>query len=626
MNDSCEPPPVPSTSWPEVSSVFDPYMGATSKLVKLLVSMTDETHIELLAKAVKKKATAEEIFWKIIVENFLIIFLFLLGFLIAIAILITCIVTIIYRWKAVEQNPPKNSRIYCAGVLFLVCAVMTLICLVLIGGSVNAISDGLVLFPEKVETYSVGVEEFVIGLREQLQCDLNKQIDKVSSEIEQATGEIGVGIIALQRSISALEQSQESIKKDLHQLKLHLKDLMNIGHAEFDPIFSLKELIEGVENPKNPRVDMVALRIGIEELGKNVKAFGGQREVIVKTFQASMDQKFGEILPAIIKHVKKIANMLKRFVLGNKFLTYTGYVLFAVVLIPILLLALVKFALILLLIRVFWNIFDEKSHHGQRGHISHIGGEVMGMTGYIAMGISIVLFILSSIAFLLAFVATLVCVGFFDDKELRLFRATENVVRKKEMAISVSEIFYKCKNGYTFFDALDGSKLMAEIEIKDNIDLLLVRDCQRKIERGIRPPDGRTEYDAFLSDSDKMFEQGVKKPGVDAQLAKKAESSLKNVQQKLRNGIKAENMVLERTKSFTSKNFTAYVSNLNEALMSTAENSMTSLIDMSPRCDSMMSIWNDIGWYVCHLISRPLSGIWVAVGLSDKYHNRQAHK
>ncbi|EYC33610.1 hypothetical protein Y032_0002g894 [Ancylostoma ceylanicum] len=38
-----------------------------------------------------------------------------------------------------------------------------------------------------------------------------------------------------------------------------------------------------------------------------------------------------------------------------------------------------------------------------------------------------------------------------------------------------------------------------------------------------------------------------------------------------------------------------------------------SLIDMSPQCDSMMVIWNDIGWYLCNLISRPLSGIWMAV-------------
>ncbi|KAK5977075.1 hypothetical protein GCK32_009443, partial [Trichostrongylus colubriformis] len=35
-------------------------------------------------------------------------------------------------------------------------------------------------------------------------------------------------------------------------------------------------------------------------------------------------------------------------------------------------------------------------------------------------------------------------------------------------------------------------------------------------------------------------------------------------------------------------------------------------IDMSPRCDEIMSIWNDIGWYVCYLIAQPLSGIWVA--------------
>ncbi|KAL6725879.1 hypothetical protein Aduo_007903 [Ancylostoma duodenale] len=102
----------------------------------------------------------------------------------------------------------------------------------------------------------------------------------------------------------------------------------------------------------------------------------------------------------------------------------------------------------------------------------------------------------------MSFIMMEICVGFFQDKDLRVFRVTESIIRQKDMTISVSEIFYKCKNEYTFFDALDGSRLMAEEEMKDKIDFLHVRDAQRLIERGIPILDNSTDYEVFLKDSD----------------------------------------------------------------------------------------------------------------------------
>ncbi|KAL6725883.1 hypothetical protein Aduo_007906 [Ancylostoma duodenale] len=206
-----------------------------------------------------------------------------------------------------------------------------------------------------------------------------------------------------------------------------------------------------------------------------------------------------------------------------------------------------------------------------------------------------------------------ICVGFFDDKYLRIFRVTESIIICNTTAMSVSEIFYKCKNDYNFFDALDGSRLMAQEELSEKIDLLLVRDAQRLMERGISVLDNATEYEVFIKDSNGLFEKATNGLNVNAKLATKSKNSLRKLQMEVKSVEKAEGEALHHVKRLISKDFTNYATSVNDGLMDTAENSITTLIDMSPRCDSIMLIWNDIGWYMCRLISRPLSGIWIAV-------------
>ncbi|EYC33603.1 hypothetical protein Y032_0002g891 [Ancylostoma ceylanicum] len=174
----------------------------------------------------------------------------------------------------------------------------------------------------------------------------------------------------------------------------------------------------------------------------------------------------------------------------------------------------------------------------------------------------------------MSFTMMTICVGFFEDKDLRVFRVTESIIRKDDMTISVSEIFYKCKNEYTFFDALDGSRLMAEEEMKDKIDLLHVRDSQRLMERGISILDDSTDYEIFLKNSDRLFEEATNGSNVNVNLAQKSRLSLRKVQEEVENIEKAEEEALVRTKLLTSKNFSLHVTNLNEALMDSAENVM----------------------------------------------------
>ncbi|RCN47537.1 hypothetical protein ANCCAN_06440 [Ancylostoma caninum] len=84
---------------------------------------------------------------------------------------------------------------------------------------------------------------------------------------------------------------------------------------------------------------------------KDVKALGSQRKIVDETFRKVMDDAFGKVFPAIIKHVRKISAVVNFYLVGNNLIQNTNYIIFAVVISPLLLLFLIFFALILLLIR-----------------------------------------------------------------------------------------------------------------------------------------------------------------------------------------------------------------------------------------------------------------------------------
>ncbi|VDM66179.1 unnamed protein product [Strongylus vulgaris] len=66
----CKPPPaITAVNRTDTRSILDPYLSATSELMKMLVNLADETNIEVLARAVKKNATGSEIFWNVVMED-----------------------------------------------------------------------------------------------------------------------------------------------------------------------------------------------------------------------------------------------------------------------------------------------------------------------------------------------------------------------------------------------------------------------------------------------------------------------------------------------------------------------------------------------------------------------------
>ncbi|CAJ0596780.1 unnamed protein product [Cylicocyclus nassatus] len=608
----CKPPPaVEPMNKTHMKSFLDPYLYATSAFMKIMVNLADESHIEILARAVQKKATANEIFWKVVVEDIPLILIFLLGFVIAFVLLITCIAVFICRWRSPPSNPPANSKIWLAVFFLTVCAIVTIVCLVLIGASASAISDGLEYLPEQLSKSTTAVEKFVQGLSQTLECNFKKEIKNLTDEILIAKHDILNKVEAVRKSLKYYDEKKKSIGKPIKALQLQTHDLI-IANADSEPLNELVALMKAVE-VSNDTLDRHALNLGLSELEKNVNAFADQRKAIDEAFRSVMNDTFKGIFPAVVEHLKTISALVDYTIVKNEFKTWIGIVAFGLIALPILLLILILFSLVLVVVRLFWNYAISNTHSSKRSFISHIGGEMMGFTGYIAMGLSVILFILTSLAFMLAFTAMMVCIGFFEDKDLRVFRVAEGVVRQKHMTVSIAEIFYKCKNDYTFFDAMDGSRLMAEDEIKNKIDMLLVRDAQRLIDRGILVLDGPSNYEVFMKNSEKLLDKSVLNRKTDKNLLTKIRNSLKTVKVQVKGLANAENAVIAKVRDITSKNFIHYISGINEKVLGTAQNLLVDLIDMSPRCDSIMAIWNDIGWYVCYLIARPLSGTWMAI-------------
>nr|CDJ89069.1 unnamed protein product [Haemonchus contortus] len=65
----------------------------------------------------------------------------------------------------------------------------------------------------------------------------------------------------------------------------------------------------------------------------------------------------------------------------------------------------------------------------------------MGVTGYAAMVLTALLFIISSLAFLTACSAVMVCISSFEDNNLRVFRLTDHLfIPENTLHIRVSYV------------------------------------------------------------------------------------------------------------------------------------------------------------------------------------------
>ncbi|WKY01541.1 hypothetical protein Q1695_015502 [Nippostrongylus brasiliensis] len=533
----CAAPSTVESSRHDIGPGLHFFSRFATAIVKLVVRFSDEESIELMIKSLMERSTSGTLAWEILKNNILVFCVFFLTILCAIIVLITCIGILICRWSSKDEGTPNNGRIWCAGVMFVLCALVTMVCLILVLSTAISIRTAITAIPGQVNSSAIYVENFTVQLDTYITCTYNKQLDDMSDVVE---------------------KSAKKIKKEVHTL-----------HGAIDKY---------EKSPKNYKAvfNATQLRNGLAMLEKEIDTFGGQRRAIHKTFENVLSNSLSSVFTTITNFVAGVSAQSTRFLENTTFVTYMNWVFLGTVAVPLILLLLCLFSLTLLLLRALFNLCVKDPESGKRGLLSRFGGEVMGAAGYVAMGLTVLLFIFAALAFLCAFAAVMVCVGFFEDKNLRVFRYTDEIfMDQRKLNIRVSDIFYKCKNGYTFFDAMDGASIMAESEMKDKIHFLSIRDAQAEIEKGVDDDDTIVDYKMIQTDTE-------------------------------------EGKLCHLIGRIVSKDLRDDVSAINEKVKSTAENLVNSLVDMSPSCENIMVLWNDIGYFVCKVGAQPLSGIWLA--------------
>ncbi|WKY01542.1 hypothetical protein Q1695_015502 [Nippostrongylus brasiliensis] len=414
----CAAPSTVESSRHDIGPGLHFFSRFATAIVKLVVRFSDEESIELMIKSLMERSTSGTLAWEILKNN----------------------------------GTPNNGRIWCAGVMFVLCALVTMVCLILVLSTAISIRTAITAIPGQVNSSAIYVENFTVQLDTYITCTYNKQLDDMSDVVE---------------------KSAKKIKKEVHTL-----------HGAIDKY---------EKSPKNYKAvfNATQLRNGLAMLEKEIDTFGGQRRAIHKTFENVLSNSLSS---------EKEAHILRRncpLLLSTLLEQLPDNAISLWILRPKVVVN------IECCCRALFNLCVKDPESGKRGLLSRFGGEVMGAAGYVAMGLTVLLFIFAALAFLCAFAAVMVCVGFFEDKNLRVFRYTDEIfMDQRKLNIRVSDIFYKCKNGYTFFDAMDGASIMAESEMKDKIHFLSIRDAQAEIEKGVDDDDTIVDYKMIQTDTE----------------------------------------------------------------------------------------------------------------------------
>nr|CDJ83270.1 unnamed protein product [Haemonchus contortus] len=258
--------------------------------------------------------------------------------------------------------------------------------------------------------------------------------------------------------------------------------------------------------------------------------------------------------------------------------------------------------------------------------------------GYVAMIIGALLCVIVAFCFVMAFVAMLVCMGFFLDDDLRLFNAVPNLQYRakfgtQEIKYSLYYTFYKCKNGYQFFDATNGYRLMAATELEKKFQQSRRKDLALQLQKYHMTPgfieqallrfsdlaNWRKEFEArrepwpvrfmrFRRDWESLsardfFWTILQDIEPIPQLVSKSKNTLEQI---------ANTIAKKEFRDDQGKSLQKSVSTMYSSLMEAFSNIFKAVGELSPQCEHIMRIWFVLGGYVCDWISAPAQGLWVA--------------
>lgn len=311
------------------------------------------------------------------------------------------------------------------------------------------------------------------------------------------------------------------------------------------------------------------------------------------------------------------------------------------VLIPIMLLALSLLGLAGIM--GSWRFYTGSdrfdSRLSRRGATANVASSVLASAGYVALLLGSLLCFMTAFCFLVAFVAMFVCMGVFEDNDLRLLQAVPNLhyttsFGSQQIVYSLHDILYKCRNDYPFFDAVNGSYLMAEKELSTKFSMSRRYDMAREVQNFHVDPTTLAKMEANTREVDNhasRFEKAVvtnrkETPDNVVQDIYDLRYNLSSLATKMTEAVgRISNLTKIENRLPISDALRSDNALLQKTFLRVFSKIFDHVVDVSPRCDTLLKIWNVIGGYTCTWVSAPMQGLWIAcmfcvIGSSAIYH------
>ncbi|RCN46502.1 hypothetical protein ANCCAN_07496 [Ancylostoma caninum] len=212
------------------------------------------------------------------------------------------------------------------------------------------------------------------------------------------------------------------------------------------------------------------------------------------------------------------------------------------------------------------------------------------------------------------------------------------------------DTFLKCKNDFSFFDAIEGDKIWARKQIGKKLFDLRKSSFRRRLRNFQVDEDVVTEInDTIIRLGDArigvlLFEVKKSRQKFFQEMAQKFSKALSVLPTSqnanslgstsgndigdlgrkilkdivhLHASLVASSIILIDLKSRSSRDkfsmdIQKNLKQVEEAIINATAKLLRTMHDLTPQCGSIMAIWDDIGLYLCNIVAVPTQGLWLA--------------
>uniref|UniRef100_A0A7I4YH51 Coiled-coil protein n=1 Tax=Haemonchus contortus TaxID=6289 RepID=A0A7I4YH51_HAECO len=628
------------------------YRGASS-LMETMVNTVPDTTIYRIGKIFGSTSKAKSAIASSLGENPILIVIFTVWLLLAgfflVLIGLHFVCRLLYSRKSMQLS---DQRILWATLSFGLCFVTSLIGLTFYSTSLSRIREGVEDFPLQLNRTTSDFSGFILYLNETINCHHENEYEDLLKEINEVLNEIRGKVQEIKSMMKVYELQKISDElKALHASTSRSPYDMTFGEVKYREFFEPLRvgLVKTLANCGITLQDLIyrGWLIG-EKLDQGLKELDQDKQ---KAFEAIIEYKnaFSEAVAFFNESTTRVHREIAK-VVSSKNCSRISDILGYMIYFPIILMILTTAGLAVII--GSWKFYladvfgsgnfyktSERFESLKSNHdtLVRMAASALAGAGYVAMVIGALLCVIVAFCFVMAFATMLVCMGFFLDDDLRLFNAVPNLQYRakfgtQEIKYSLYYTFYKCKNGYQFFDATNGSRLMASTELERKFQQSRRKDLALQLQKYHMGPD-RIEHalsefselaklrEEFILKGNAFLYTGLPLRDFDWRHAHEFYQEFRDIIEPIQQLVSKSKNTLEQIgntiakKEFRDdqgKSLQKSVSTMYRSLLDAFSNIFKAVGELSSHCEHIMRIWFVLGGYVCDWISAPAQGLWVA--------------